>query len=84
MRIVALRATRSGERLPLVRFNERFVLDVMASDAKRRHSFSKVKVEFLLPFFADFMRGVAGVASHIERGVSAAFFGDIRSLGMAG
>ena len=67
-----------------MRFDQLFVFYVVASDAERGHGLGEVKVELLLPFFADFMRGVAGIASHIERGVSAAFLGDVRSLGVAG
>ena len=84
VRIVALRATRSGEGLSLMRFDQLFVFYVVASDAERGHGLGEVKVELLLPFFADFMRGVAGIASHIERGVTAAFFRDICSLRVAG
>ena len=83
VRVMALRAARGGEGLPLMRFNQRFIFYVVASDAERGHAFGQVILELLFSFFADFMSGVAGVASHVKRCVAAAFFGDIRSLRVA-
>lgn len=42
-----------------------------------------MKVELSLADLADLVRGVAGVASHVERGVAATFFGDVQSLFVA-
>src|SRR5450755_781783 len=41
-------------------------------------------VEFLLTFFANFVRGVAAAASHVEGGVAATFFRNVGSLGVTG
>ena len=83
MRIVALRTGGRGKRLSLVGLDERGVLGVVAVEAERGDGFGQVIVKFLLALFSDFMDGVAGVASHVESGVAAAFFGDIQSLTVA-
>ena len=63
--------------------DERGILDVVAVDAERGNGLGQVIVEFLLSLFADFVRHVAGVASHVEGGVAAAFFGDVQALVVA-
>lgn len=82
VRVVALQAVRSSEGLTLVRLDQRFILDVMAIDAKRRDAFVEVLVELDLADFTDLMRGMAGVAAHVERGVAATFRGHVRPLRM--
>src|ERR1019366_2651397 len=80
VRIVALRTSGRSKGLPLVSLDERGILDVVAVDAERGDGLSQVIVEFLFPLFANFVRDVAGVASHVEGGVAAAFFGDVQTL----
>jgi hypothetical protein len=80
MRIVATGAIRRGERLIVMRLLQAGVLHVVTIDAQRRSALGQMKIELSLPRFSGLMRGVAGVASHVEGGVAAAFFGDIQSL----
>src|SRR5208337_2916521 len=83
VRIVALRASGRGKGLSLVSLDEGGVFDVVAVHAERGYGFGQVIVELLLTFFADFVRRVAGIASHVEGGVAAAFLWNIRSLSVA-
>ncbi len=82
MRIVALRASGRSEWLSLMRLDECFVLNIVAVDAQSRNGFGQVIIEFLFSFFADLVGCVAGIASHVESGVSAAFFRDVQTLRM--
>ena len=59
------------------------VLDVVAIDAKRRSALGQMKIKLGLAGFSGLVGRVAGVASHVERGVAAAFFGDVQSLRVA-
>ena len=88
MRVVALDAIGRGEWLVLVRLLQVGALDVMTVKAQRWRRFGEVIVEldFAERYFADracFVRGVAGVAAHVEGGVAAAFGGDIEAGGVA-
>ena len=74
MGVVALDAVGGSERLSLVRLDERRILDVVAVDAECGHSLGQMLVELELAHLAHLVGDVAGVASHIERGVAAAFF----------
>lgn len=80
---MALRACSCAKRLPLMSLDERFVLDVVAVDAQGGHGLGQVIIELLLSFFSDLVRRVAGIASHIQRGMAAALFGDIQALVVA-
>jgi hypothetical protein len=83
MRVMTLGAGGGGKRLSLVSLDERGIFDVVAVDAESGDGLVQMIVEFLLAFFADFVSRVASVASHVERGVAAAFGGNIRSLTVA-
>ncbi len=83
VRIMALRTGGRCKRLALVSFHQRGVFDVVAFDAKLGNGTFQVIVEFLLTFFADFVGDVASVASHVQRGMPATFFRDIRPLRVA-
>src|SRR5664279_3464064 len=83
MRIVALGAGCGRERLSVVRLDELFILGVVAIQTEGRRSFRQVVVKFLLSGLADFMGGMAGIASHVERGMPAAALRRVGSLGMA-
>ena len=84
MRIMALQAIRRGERLILVGLLQRGIFQVMAIGTKRRGSLRQVKLVFKRGLGAGLVRHVAGIASHVERGVTAAFFRNIQALGVAG
>ena len=56
----------------------------MTIDAQRGSVLGQVEIEFALAPFARLVRDVAGVAAHVERGVAAALFRNIRALGVAG
>jgi len=80
VRIVALRAGGRRKRLPLVSLDEGGILDVVTVDTEGRNRLGQVIVEFLFPLFADLVRNVAGIATHVEGGVAAAFFRDVQTL----
>jgi len=82
--IVALRAIGRGKGLFPVGLDQRGVFDVMAADAKRGNGFGQVVVELLLALFANFVGRVATVASHVQSGVTAALFGNVEALSVAG
>ncbi len=57
----------------------------MAVEAEGGRGFGQMKIEFRLAHFAGLVRGVARVAAHVERGVTAAVLSQIlRSGVMAG
>jgi len=67
------------ERLVLVRFLEGRVFYVMAIHTKRGRRLGQMEVELGLADLAGFVGDVAGVAAHIERGMTAAFLRHIRT-----
>lgn len=79
VRIVTAHAVRSFEGLILVRLLQVSTLHIMAVDTERRGSFGQVIIELRLTYLAGFVRGVAGVAAHIESGVAAAFLGNVQA-----
>jgi hypothetical protein len=83
VRIMALRASGCGKRLPLVCLDETRIFDVMAIYAECRDSLRQVIIEFLFSLFADVMGGVASVTAHVESGVPAAFLRHIHTLVVA-
>src|SRR5208282_2317261 len=84
VRIVALRTSSRSKGLPLVSLDEGCILDVVAINAKRGDGLRQVIVELLLALFANLVRRVAGVASHVESRVATAFLWNIRPLSVAG
>ena len=56
----------------------------MAVEAERRRRLGEVIVEFRIAALAGFVDHVARLAAHVQRGMAAAFVGDVQSLGMAG
>ena len=80
VRIVALRTCGRGKRLSAMSLDQGLILDIVAIDAERGDGLGQVIVEFLFLLFADFVRHMAGLASHVEGGVPAAFFGDVHTL----
>ena len=84
VRVMALQAVGRAEWLIQMRLLQCGVLHVVTVDAERRHIFLQVRCELDLPFVAVLMREVAGVASHIERRVPAALFGDVHANLVAG
>ncbi len=83
MGIMALQTVGSAKRLPLMRLNESGVFDIVAVETKSRYALGEMLVKLDLAYFADFVCRVTGVASHVEGGVAAAFFGNIQPLGVA-
>ena len=83
MRIVTLDAIGGGEGLSLVRLQQVGGGWIVTIEAERRRRLGQVIVELLLAFLARLVGSVAGVATHIERGVAAALLGNIQSLGVA-
>jgi|SRR5450631_1345938 len=79
MRIVALQAVRSCEGLVVVRLLNFCILCIMAIQAERWGCFSEMEPILRCWLSPGLVRQVACVASHIERGVSAALFRNIRS-----
>lgn len=79
---MTLHAVGGRERLSLVRLDQRRVFRIVTIQAKGRRRFREVIIELLLTAFAGLVRDMAGFASHVERGVAAAFLRDIQSLGV--
>lgn len=79
MRIVALQAIGSCEGLVVVRLLEFCILCIMAIQAERGGCFREMEPILRSWLSSGLVRQVACVASHIERGVSAALFRNIRS-----
>ena len=78
MGIVASQAIGSAERLIAVRLLQARVLGIVTIEAKRRRRFGQVEIEFWFPFFSGFVRHMAGLASHVERRVTTAFFWNVQ------
>jgi len=83
MRIVALRASGRTERLSLVGLNEGGVRHIVTVRAQRWCRFGQMVVEFLLALRADFVREVATLATHIDRGMVASLLGSFCTFGVA-
>ena len=79
MRIVALQATGAFEGLAYVRFLQAGVFRVVALDAQRRNAFLQVRFKLNLSSLAILVSDVAGIAAHIERRMTAAFFGGVEA-----
>src|SRR5664279_1529082 len=84
VRVVALHAIGGGERLPLMRFDQARVLGIVAIEAQGRRRFGQVIVELDLALLADFVGDVASLTTHVEGGVTAALWGDVEALDVAG
>jgi hypothetical protein len=83
MRIVALHAIGGRERLVGMCFLKAGVLRIVAIQAELRRRFRQMISELVLCPVADLVRNVAGVAAHVQRYVTAAFFRNIQSGRMA-
>ena len=77
--VVALHAVGGGEGLALMRFLQVSVFGVVAVEAERRGGLGEMEAILHRGIRAGFVGGVAGVATHIERGVTAALFRDIQA-----
>jgi hypothetical protein len=77
VRIVAGKAVRFIERLTLVRLDKGRIFRIMTIDAKGRSILGQVEIEFALTALAGFVGYMAGIAAHVQGGVTAAVLGDI-------
>ena len=84
VRIVAGQAIGGAEGLPLMGLQQSGIFGIVAIGTKCGSVFNKVKIKFALATVAAFVDRVAGIAARVERGVAAAFFGNIRALSVAG
>src|ERR1017187_6179416 len=83
VRIVASKTIGLFERLSLVRLHQLGILHIVTIEAQRGCVLGQVIIEFAFAAFTRFVRDVAGVASHVERSVTAATRRNIRSLRVA-
>ena len=83
VRIVATGAVRSSEGLIVMRLLQARVLRVMAVETERGGGLGQMEIELGLACFSRLVGEVAGLASQIERGMTAAFFRDVQSLCVA-
>jgi len=81
--VVALHAIGGCEGLTLMRFLQVGVLGVVAVEAERRSGLGEMEAILHRWIRSGFVGGVAGVAAHIERGMTAALFRDIEAGLMA-
>lgn len=84
MRIMTAYAIGLSERLILVRFLQIGTLRIVAIETKCRSSLGEMKIELKFAHFPCFMDDVAAIAPHVERGMAAAFLGNIESGFVAG
>jgi len=77
--IVTAHAIRALEGLVLVCLLQVGTLDIMTVEAQRRRRLGEVIVELDFANLPRLVRGVAGVAAHVESGVPAAFLGNIEA-----
>ena len=84
VRVVALQAVCRSERLALMRLLQRLVLRVVAIDAERRNRLLQMCRKFDLSTIPILMGHVAGIAAHVESGVTAAAFGHVHADLVAG
>lgn len=84
MRVVALQAVGGTEGLVLVRLLQGCIFRIVTFDAERRSALSQMEPVFNGRLGARLVRRVAGLAAHIECGVTAAFFRNVQALGVAG
>jgi len=83
VRVVALQAVRCTEGLILVRLLQGGIFRIMAVDAECRGPLRQVKAVFSCGFRSRLVGHVAGLATHIQSGMTAALFRDIESLRVA-
>ena len=79
MRIVALQTVGRAEGLVLMRLLQIRILRIMAIQAERRRSLGQMEAVLRRRFGAGLVGDMAGVAAHIERGMTAALLGHIQS-----
>ena len=84
MRIVASDAVGRAEGLILMYLLQGRVFHVVAIDAKSRSRLGQVELVLQRRLGAGLVRRVAGVATHIEGGVTTALRGDVLALVMTG
>ena len=82
MRIMALDAIRSCERLSVVCFYQIGGAGVVAVETKCRCRLGEVIIELGLTLLARLVGRVTSIATRIERGMLAAFFRNIKALGV--
>lgn len=83
MRIVTSQAIGRAKRLAIVRLDELSVFHIVTVDAECGSRLRQMEVKLHLSGLTGLMRDVAGVATHVERGVTAAALGDIDTRLMA-
>lgn len=84
MRIVAAQAIRLLKGLAVVGLDDRRILRIVTGDTKRRGIFRQMEVKLAFTSLASLVCHVAGIASHVQRGVTAAVLGDIDTNLVAG
>ena len=84
VRIMAGQAVRSSERLVLVCLLQVGVFWIVTLDAQSRRRLGQMKAILEARLSSGFVRRVAGIATHVERGVTAALGRDVRALLVAG
>ena len=82
MWIVAGSAVRAGEGLVLMTLDKLLVFGVMTIEAQSGSILRQVERKFWFASIAGLVGHMAGVATHVERGMFAAFFRNIEPLGM--
>ncbi len=83
MRIVALNAVGAAEGLILVGLLQARVFGIVAIDAERWRRLCQVIIEFLFSTLAVLVGQVAGLASHVESGVTTPSLWDVHTFGVA-
>ncbi len=84
MRVVTGQTIRRAEGLILMRLLQPGVLYVMTVEAKRRNRLGQMKTVVEGQLGARLVRDMAGVAAHVERGVTASLLWNIHALVVAG
>ena len=84
MRVVTGQAIRRAEGLILMRLLQPSVLHVVAVQTKRRNRLGQMEPVVEGQLCAGLVRDMAGVAAHVERGVTASLLWNIHTLVVAG
>ena len=81
---MAAGAVGGGERLILVRFLQRRILNIVTVHAQGGYSLGQMKVVLLRQIGTGLVRHMAGVAAHVESRVTAALLWNVLALIVAG